>query len=217
MAKIVILSGIPGSGKSTYAKHVASRYRGTVVSADDYFVRSDGVYRFNPKGLSDAHGECFKKYLDALSTMTKNSGCVIVDNTNLTEWQISPYVLAAQAHGFGLPDPYASGDMNAHEVTIVRVNCEPDVALKRQIHGVPEKNLLAMLDDYNACKVLPWWSVYEVPGDRSEPNRRWVQQRVITALGEDAFKRMRWCSDGNWGVEVHGMYVGIEPDGYIHS
>lgn len=89
---VKILSGISGSGKSTYAR----RHRGVIVSADDYFVR-DGAYRFNPARLSSAHATCFARYLGALDD---GHPLVIVDNTNTTAVEIAPYVLAAQAKGY---------------------------------------------------------------------------------------------------------------------
>lgn len=211
MAKVFILSGFPGSGKSTHAKYLAQRYGGLVVSADDYFMRHDGTYRFNLDGLPYAHAECFEKFQKALG----EKRTVIVDNTNLSAWQISPYVLAANAAGLGLRHEvnYPGG----HDVQIVRLACDPVVAFKRQTHGVPEQGFKRMVEDYLKSDVLPWWSVYELTTDKTEPSRRWVRPLVERSLGKDGFESMRWSSDGCWIAHKHGMTIGIEPDGYIHS
>lgn len=54
-----------------------------------------------------------------------------------------------------------------------------------------------------------------------EPSRDTVKEAVLRAFpnnGEDVLKNMRWSSiDGCWYYDLHGMTVGIETDGYIHS
>jgi adenylate kinase family enzyme len=38
---LILVRGVPGSGKSTYAKTLVDWY---AIEADQYFVRIDGVY-----------------------------------------------------------------------------------------------------------------------------------------------------------------------------
>ena len=74
--KLLILRGAPGSGKTTICKHKFKSWVRT--SADDYFIDSNGNYKFDPKLLQDAHDKCFNRTVTAIET-GKN---VVVDNTN---------------------------------------------------------------------------------------------------------------------------------------
>lgn len=54
--RVTILRGLPGAGKSTWTQ---SHCPGAVViSADDFFVGRDGLYRFNPGRIFAAHAAC---------------------------------------------------------------------------------------------------------------------------------------------------------------
>lgn len=126
MKKVVVLSGLSGSGKSMFACKLAlfrpepKRY---IVSADDYF-NCDGNYKFDPANLSQAHAACFRNFIDHLNGSLCGIGdkIVIVDNTNLTKEEISPYMLGAAAFGY--------------DAEIVMLRVEPSVALSRNIHNV---------------------------------------------------------------------------------
>lgn len=50
---MVCCRGLPGSGKSTVARTLAP----VVTEADQFFVRPDGSYGFNPALLGRAHAE----------------------------------------------------------------------------------------------------------------------------------------------------------------
>lgn len=61
--------GLPGSGKSTLSKKIASVYgqqKTIICSGDDFFVDSNtGEYRFNAEKLHDAHAMAQQKAHDA--------------------------------------------------------------------------------------------------------------------------------------------------------
>src|SRR5262245_10531054 len=105
MKKVIVLSGVSGSGKSTYAKKIlndSSHGNVAIVSADDYFMIG-GKYQFDPLKLSWAHGECFRKFLlviDRDGRCSSAANIVVVDNTNTTSEEIAPYMLGAQAFGW---------------------------------------------------------------------------------------------------------------------
>ena len=65
MAKLIIVRGLPGSGKTTYAKkrlaELQSFYGENNVShreADMYFLDSAGHYKFDRSAISRAHSWC---------------------------------------------------------------------------------------------------------------------------------------------------------------
>jgi predicted kinase len=112
MERVVILSGISGAGKSHYAvKLTRDTPDSTIVSADRFFYRDNGEYEFDVTKLSEAHATCFRYFIDALMI---GDELVVVDNTNTTIWEISPYVLGAQAFGY--------------DFEIVTIHCPLDLA-----------------------------------------------------------------------------------------
>lgn len=165
---VIIMQGVSGSGKSTYARNVqrsrnASAETCWIVSADDYFVDSEGRYNFDPSKLGEAHATCFARVLDLLRMAgdvdPARSMCIIVDNTNSTAIEIAPYMAAAAASKLD----------TGHEVftTIVRVRCPIDLALSRTTHGTPLRSIrqqTANIEDFDKPGGNPFgWKV--VPAD----------------------------------------------------
>ena len=100
MAKMVILRGISGSGKSTAARQMVKEasdkgLRSVICSADDYFVRQGG-YKFDPRLLPEAHAWCRGKAVGAIAA---GADLVLVDNTNLCLWEFKPYIEMAEEYG----------------------------------------------------------------------------------------------------------------------
>ncbi len=116
---VIILRGISGSGKSTWAKKEYPR--ATVASADHYFLQADGSYVFDGAKLQEAHMACFQTFINAL---IRKDTVVIVDNTNVEVWEITPYSLAAQALGYA--------------VELITFVCDPSVATARKQLVPPE-------------------------------------------------------------------------------
>lgn len=75
---------------------------------------------------------------------------IVVDNTNLSAWEISPYLNLALAYN--------------HDVQILRVNTPLEICLERQTHGVPRKKMEEMLRRFNRKNVMPWWPIKEMDG-----------------------------------------------------
>ena len=149
MKHVIILQGVPGSGKSFYANEFVARTqaKSVVCSADDYFYQLGGgtKYAFDARQLGAAHGACFRKFI---ASVQEGVEVVVVDNTNTTVSEISPYVLGGEAYGY--------------EVEIIRVLCDPEVAAARNTHKVPEKAIRAMADRIASCSCPPWWKVTTV-------------------------------------------------------
>lgn len=141
--KVIIMRGIPGSGKSQHIRRtILPEFRGNsfaIVSADHYFEHK-GKYWFDASKLQAAHADCFDKYLEHLRNCTE---LIVVDNTNLRAWEISPYILGANA-----------ASIYSYEVEIHEIRCEPQFAASRNIHGVDEAKVMAM-DTTRHNEVLP--------------------------------------------------------------
>ncbi len=132
MNKVYILRGIPGSGKSTYAKTIPNA---VVCSADDFFVRN-GEYIFDASLLFDAHGLCRRKFMEALVNRTP---VVVLDNTNVHQWEVTPYILMAEA----FPE---------YSVEVVEFHTEPEVCISRNVHNCPADVIKRMHDNFEPVK-----------------------------------------------------------------
>ena len=133
MAKLYIIRGIPGSGKSTYAEmlkkdlweegHDVARFE-----ADDYWMK-DGQYKIDLKRLPMAHQWCFDKTFNAF---TKGCDTVIVSNTFTTMKEMSPYINEAKNRNL--------------EIVVYRMGNE-----FKNVHNVPEEvieKMKARFEDY---------------------------------------------------------------------
>jgi len=75
--KLVIMRGLPGSGKSDAAKRFVGN--GIIHSTDDFFI-VDGVYVFDERNVSRFHRFNF---LSSVGSMQRGLSPIIVDNTNI--------------------------------------------------------------------------------------------------------------------------------------
>jgi len=122
VAKVIIMRGLPGSGKSTWIKNNVPDPK-QIFSADNYHIL-DGVYQYDPVKASWAHNQCLKTYVLALAYTSKEDPTTfIVDNTNTTVFDIFTYVRIAAALGI--------------EFEIVHMDCDIGTSVRRNIHNVP--------------------------------------------------------------------------------
>jgi predicted kinase len=108
MAKLILVRGLPGSGKSTYAQGC-----GTVHLEADMFFMRDGSYNFDPNTISNAHSWCLstaKKCMDAGMD-------VVVSNTFTQLWEMQKYIDYAEEVGHTLHVISCMGEYgNVHSV-----------------------------------------------------------------------------------------------------
>lgn len=118
--KVTILRGISGSGKSTWVKQNAPE--AVVASADHFFLQANGTYVFDAEKLSEAHISCFRTFLEAAQNRVPH---IIIDNSNIFAWEISPYVIA--------------GTALAYTVEVLTLECDPEIAIQRKSWVRPDK------------------------------------------------------------------------------
>ena len=95
---VVILRGLPGAGKSDFAKFIAGEKGIDIIcEADDYHYNDDGVYEFNPNNLKYAHNECYNKFMNLIED---NESLVIVSNTSTTHKEFDKYYTYAINNGY---------------------------------------------------------------------------------------------------------------------
>jgi len=155
--RLIIIRGIPGSGKSTFAKKELPK-ADLIASADDGMMEGD-KYVFNPAKLPAAHGACLRaviehlqdglaqQELDRMSGINRNmpEPLIVVDNTSTSVAEIAPYVAVGQAYGA--------------EVVIMTLRIDPKVAGPRNTHGVPQVGVdrMAAALDEGTKGLMPWW------------------------------------------------------------
>lgn len=150
MKTVKILRGIPGSGKSTTAKNLwvelaVQAVIPKIFSADHFFMER-GVYIFNYKKLDAAHNQCFRQFVEAAVAPPPETGhdeVLIVDNTNTTVLEMSPYVRIAKSFGLSFE--------------VVTIDCPVEIAAARCIHAVPANRVQAMFDRLKNNQVPKDW------------------------------------------------------------
>ena len=149
--QVKIMSGVSGCGKSTLTSDIIMSSDAMsigVYSADTYFMRS-GSYKFDPSNLGEAHGQCFKNFIEALQ---RGLDLVVVDNTNTTSEEIAPYVLGAQAFGYDV------------EIITISVTNDDDLqkCIVRNKHGVLAGGIIAQQQRILTRQFPPWWNARTV-------------------------------------------------------
>lgn len=110
--ELILIRGLPGSGKSTMARAMTTHEH---YEADMFFIGSDGVYRYDPKKIKNAHEWCQRETFKALA----NGKNVVVSNTFTRRFEIEPYFEMAVAFGIQPKILEATGNWpNVHGVPV---------------------------------------------------------------------------------------------------
>ena len=91
---LVLIRGLPGSGKSTMAK--ALQQAGFEwFEADSYHLNDEGDYCYSPANVRAAHEWCQRETFKALA----NGKRVVVSNTFTRRFEMEPYFEMAKTFG----------------------------------------------------------------------------------------------------------------------
>ena len=91
---LIVLRGLPGTGKSTFAELLVSPEN--ICEADHYFEGENG-YEFDASRLEEAHSQCHNK-VEAL--MQSGAERIVVSNTSTQLWEFSEYLALARQHHY---------------------------------------------------------------------------------------------------------------------
>jgi tRNA uridine 5-carbamoylmethylation protein Kti12 len=125
MSRLILVRGIPGSGKSTIARQLDDAMEDSLhIEADMYFMK-DGVYQFDATKLHAAHTWC----QNMTDTALARGNSVIVSNTFTTVKELRPYFDIAKKFGI-VPTVIVAQNQFQNE------------------HNVPEETLKRMRDRF---------------------------------------------------------------------
>ncbi|WP_067587289.1 ATP-binding protein [Endozoicomonas ascidiicola] len=121
--ELILIRGVPGSGKTTKAKKEYPNH--VLYEADQYFTDLKGNYVFDPKKIQDAH-----KWCQAKAKMSLNAGKnVVVANTFTRIWEMKPYLMMAKRLGCQVKVIEATGNY-------------------KNVHGVPDEKVEQMRERF---------------------------------------------------------------------
>ncbi len=133
MKTLIMVRGISGCGKTALARQLALGGRRSLLDTDTFFLDEAGEYRFDPSKLPEAHAWC----QDQAELAMKVGLHVIVHNTFTQRWEMEPYILMADEHGY--------------RVTVVSLydgGCTDEELAERNSHGVPLEGISRMRERY---------------------------------------------------------------------
>jgi predicted kinase len=144
--KVIILRGPSGAGKSTYIKKLGAS---SICSADKFFENTRGEYVFDKNKLGDAHAACMKSFIYYLTYY--NDSTVVVDNTNTSVEEVSPYMLVAAALG---------AEVEIHNIPYKHLTVEQLAA--RNKHGVGAGVIKNQIWKLEHARLPSYWKVVNV-------------------------------------------------------
>jgi len=127
---LILIRGLPGSGKTTLATAIQEEGDADMWAADDFFVNDSGEYVFEPWRLAAAHS-CCQMNVDA--SMNAGKPRIIVHNTFTRLWEFVAYDKMAVDHGY--------------RVVIINCydgGCTDEQLAERNTHGVPLETIKNM-------------------------------------------------------------------------
>lgn len=155
--RLVIMRGIPGSGKSYRAKEIANGDLSCIYSADNFFMK-DGVYQFDMNLIWPAHKQC--RY-ESSEAMKAGKPLVIIDNTNIKIKEMIPFVVEGFWYDYHIElcEPTSTWwkekvrpalDNKENEFAIIRA---ADVLKEKNVHGVPYDTIVDMIKHWQEATV----------------------------------------------------------------
>jgi predicted kinase len=162
--KLIILRGLPSSGKSTLANKLANGDKTIICSADDYFGATceEYVKNWHWEKIQTAHAECIKK---VRLLMENKSPLIIVDNTHTQQKEIDAVLALAYQFKYEIqiqePEttwwlndivPYLK-DKESNREHLEKI-CELLYEKNKKTHRVPLESIKRMMFRYQPTDCL---------------------------------------------------------------
>lgn len=128
MKEVVIIRGVAGSGKSTFANLLAQGHGAKIVEADKYAYNEHGVYDWKFEDLSSYH----RKAMAEFDNHIENSENMIIVSNVSARWQDFKYY-------------FNKAKEAGYKVTTLVVENRNDT---NSVHGVPDETLKNMREKF---------------------------------------------------------------------
>ena len=125
---LVLVRGLPGSGKTTLSALLSRSGNYPVFSIDEYFTDEEGNYTFNYEKNYLAYKACEENTEKAILA---GKELIFVDHTFTIDWEMEPYFKLAKKYGVTL-----------HVITVENFHG------KENIHQVSKEQIMKMAEKY---------------------------------------------------------------------
>ena len=168
---MVIMKGLPGSGKSSVTRVLQKIYPDAIICSVDHYFAREGEYKFQFDQLEQAHKACQKK---ARRAAKRNCHVIIIDNTNVRHWESKVYLRMARDYNYLV--------LYIEPQTPWRFDVE--TLAKHNIHGVKKNILQQKLTSYQELHPLYYgWFFNEADSEGIiKTGREWFKLALSTII-----------------------------------
>lgn len=131
---LIIVRGLPSSGKSTIAKLLIAN-SGIAICADEYLTTPDGEYCFSKMNFIEAQKMCKK---DCELLMHDGVSPIVIHNTMAEAWESKDYFEYAEKFGY-----------QTHVLNLYDAGCNDQELATRNTHAMPSHLIQKMRQKWN--------------------------------------------------------------------